>query len=226
MQYKKSIYDVRVGAQALKIETFTDLDQTIDELCASLPEGSSSDPLSEDLCPYFGVVWPAALGLGKKLQRIKDELVGKEILEIGCGLAIPSFIVTKLGGHITASDFHFDVEPFLKINQSLNDLHFPYLRMNWREPIQATSKRYDYVIGSDILYESRHANEVAEALLKFVKPGGKIILADPGRSYLQNFVSAMNSLGYTELLESISVVDKDQNRDIYLLSFIVTKNAN
>jgi predicted nicotinamide N-methyase len=218
MEYKKSIFDVRVGALELKIETFTDLDQTIDDLCASLPKELALDPLTEDLCPYFGVVWPAAIGLSKHLLRIKDELNQKEILEIGCGLGSPSFVAKKYGANITASDFHQDVEPFLKINQSLNDLHFPYIRMNWRDS-STEGKKYDIVIGSDILYESRHPHEVAQALLKFVKPGGKIILADPGRSYLQNFVTSMNQLGYTEDLEAISAPDKNSIRDIYILTF-------
>jgi predicted nicotinamide N-methyase len=218
MEYKKTIFDVRVGAIDLKIDTFTDLDQTIDDLCASLPKEQALDPLSEDLCPYFGVVWPSAIGLSKHLLRIKNDLHDKEILEIGCGLAIPSFILKKNGANITASDFHHDVEDFLKRNQSLNDLHFPYIRMNWREASDAL-KKYDIVIGSDILYESRHPHEVAQALLKFVKPGGTIILADPGRSYLQNFVTSMNQLGYTETLEAVSAQDKNLVRDIYILTF-------
>lgn len=214
MKYDKAIFDVEVGAFRLKIETFKSLDQTIDTLCASLDENSTQDPLSEDLCPYFGVVWPAALGLSKYLIRHRDRIKNKEILELGCGLAIPSFVAKAYGANILASDFHGDVETFLKKNQMLNDSYFEYERLNWRESL-VVPKKFDIVMGSDVLYESRHPGDVADALIKFVKPGGEILLADPGRSYLQNFVTSMNEKGYKEELEPISV----NGSDIFLLRF-------
>lgn len=214
MKYDKAIFDIELGAFQLKIETFKDLDQTIDTLCDSLDEESSVDPLSEDMCPYFGVVWPAALALSKYLIRHRDRIKGKEILELGCGLAIPSFVAHAYGANILASDFHGDVENFLKKNQMLNNSYFNYERLNWRENLN-DHKQFDIVMGSDVLYESRHPNDVANALLKFVKPGGEIILADPGRSYLQSFVNSMQSLGFKEELEPIHV----DNNDIFLLRF-------
>lgn len=214
MKYDKTIFDVEVGAFKLKIETFKSLDQTIDALCASLDHNSTQDPLSEDLCPYFGVVWPAALGLSKYLIRHRDQIKGKEILELGCGLAIPSFVAHSYGANILASDFHLDAEDFLKKNQMLNNTYFNYQRLNWRENLESP-KKFDIVMGSDVLYESRHPDDVANALLKFVKPGGEIILADPGRAYLQNFVISMHKKGYKEELEPIRV----DGSDIFLLRF-------
>lgn len=214
MKYDKAIFDIEVGAFQLKIETFKSLDQTIDDLCASLDENSTVDPLAEDMCPYFGVVWPAALALAKYLIRHHEQIKGKEILELGCGLAIPSFVANSYGANILASDFHLDVEIFLKKNQMLNNSYFNYERLNWRENL-ANPKLFDIVMGSDVLYESRHPGDVAKALLKFVKPGGEIILADPGRPYLQSFINSMNDFGYKEELEPIQV---DKNH-IYLLRF-------
>lgn len=214
MKYDKAIFDIELGAFKLKIETFKNLDQTIDDLCADLDEKSSIDPLSEDLCPYFGVVWPAALALSKYLIRHRERIFNKEILELGCGLAIPSFVAHAYGAKVLASDFHGDVEGFLKANQALNNSFFNYERLNWRENLK-NPKQFDIVMGSDVLYESRHPYEVANALLKFVKPGGEIILADPGRAYLQSFVNSMKELGFNDELEPIQV----ENNDIYLMRF-------
>ncbi len=73
------------------------------------------------------------------------------------------------------------------------------------------------MIGSDVLYESKHPREVARGLLKFVKPGGTILLSDPGRSYLQQFVNAMNEEGYSEEMSSFTI----NGKDIWLLKFLI-----
>lgn len=65
------------------------------------------------------------------------------------------------------------------------------------------------MIGSDVLYESKHPREVALGLLRYVNPGGTIILSDPGRSYLQQFVHAMNAEGVSEEMTSRRVADKE-----------------
>jgi len=65
------------------------------------------------------------------------------------------------------------------------------------------------VMGSDILYESKHPREVARGLLRFVKPNGTIILSDPGRTYLQQFVDAMKEESQKEELFPVSVEGRE-----------------
>jgi predicted nicotinamide N-methyase len=73
-------------------------------------------------------------------------------------------------------------------------------------------------MGSDVLYESKHAPEVAKGLLRFLKPGGKILLSDPGRNYLQPFLEAMKNEGFAEESELITVKDKE------VFVFLFSKN--
>lgn len=183
----------------LKFRTLNNLDENIDILCNYFGEEDQDQTLMEEHCPYFGVLWEAGIGLS---QYLENKNYGHlRVLEIGCGLALPSFILTKQGADVLATDFHADVEPFLKYNQNLNDVTFKYSLMNWRDQIQKVENEFglfDLVIGSDILYESQHSGQVAKALISLLKPGGEIILSDPGRAYVQKFVSAMNELGYKE----------------------------
>jgi predicted nicotinamide N-methyase len=65
------------------------------------------------------------------------------------------------------------------------------------------------VLGSDILYESKHPREVARGMLNFVRPGGRIILSDPGRAYLQKFLDAMRELGHEEEMSAVRVGEKE-----------------
>ncbi len=203
----------------LNFVVLDNLDKTIDHLCEALKEsGNSDDPLSEDYCPYFGVLWPSAKGLCQYLFTHRKDFKNKSVLEIGCGLALPSFILAKQGVDVTATDFHRDVPIFLEKNFELNQTAFKYLKLNWREEDSEIGK-FDYVIGSDILYEGRHPYEVCRALIHYLKPGGKIILADPGRAYIQKFVSSMNDLGFKETLLPESVELDGESRDIFVFKF-------
>lgn len=208
----------------LDMMTIRDLDESIDILCEHFGEEDQDQSLAEEHCPYFGVMWEAGIGLSQFLTREICE--GKKILEIGCGLALPSFVATRFGGNVIATDFHADVPLFLEENKKRNDINFEYQVMNWRSEIERTKGTlglFDLVLGSDILYESQHPMQVAQALIAFLKPGGKIILSDPGRAYVQKFISSMQELGYPEKFTTQKVearlTPKQVSREIYLFEF-------
>ncbi len=219
---------VNIHHTSLEFYVLENLDQTIDKLCNSLEQKQLQntqgkiDPLSEDYCPYFGVLWPSSKGLCQFILGHKELFKDKSVLEIGCGLALPSFFLkTQFSSQetrIVASDFHRDVPLFLKENFHLNNLEFSYLPMNWRSPPD-TFEKFDIVMGSDILYEGRHPYEVCHALIHFLKPGGTILLSDPGRTYIQKFVSAMNELGFKDELFPESVELDGEKREIFVFSF-------
>lgn len=204
--------------------TLKDLDESIDILCDFFGEDEQDQSLSEEHCPYFGVMWEAGIGLSQYLT--KDQCHGKRVLEIGCGLALPSFVATRYGADVLATDFHADVELFLKENQRANKIHFEYSLMNWRDELERTKTDFglfDLVIGSDILYEGQHVDQVAKALIAFLNPGAKIILSDPGRAYVQKFILAMNALGYKEIMTTMKVeakyTQKNVDKEVFIFEF-------
>jgi len=192
------------------------LDNSIDKLCKVLGEEKKDDALKEDFCPYFGVPWEAGLGLAQYLDQLN--LNQKNILEIGAGLSLPSFIATKKGAKVLASDFHADVKTFLETNQNLNNIFFDYVQMNWRKDPLPLGK-FDLVIGSDILYESAHPDHVSKTLINYLKEDGKIILSDPGRAYIQKFVTSMNQQGFRETMKIINVNTAWTKKDVFVFTF-------
>lgn len=201
----------KVGPFEFEITRIRDLDEAIDILCKHL--GKDQDLFSEDLCPYYGMIWPSGRALAQVLAE--TPLLTGDVLEIGAGIALPSLVLSKRGAKITTSDFHPDVGLFFEENCRLNALVSHYLRMNWMDPSPSLLKSFDVVLGSDILYEGRHARDVALALNALVKPRGLLLVADPGRSYLQAFVDEMKKLEWTEELTSA----RDRDQDIYILKF-------
>lgn len=207
IKYQNHNIQRKIGDKIYIMEVIRNLDEAIDQICDAMSEEEKLDPFAEDLCPYFGVLWPAAEALSLYLEQNPKLIKGKTVLELGCGLGLPSMVATHLGGKVLATDFHPHVEEYFKRNCRHSSLDCDFLRLNWRE--NQSIGPFDVVMGSDVLYESKHPKEIAQGLLRFLKPGGVILLSDPGRSYLQPFIHAMNELGHKDSLEIISAGGND-----------------
>lgn len=223
--YELKRYKEMIGSVAIEIETLADLDKEIDRLCSGVDEKDAEKVFVQDLCPYFGVIWPAARALSEHVARMGTWLAGKTVLEVGCGLALPSLVAAKLGARVVATDFHPDVPKFLHRNVELNGVKIDYRELDWRDE-NAELGVYDFVIGSDILYEASHPKDVAKALARHCKRESHIILADPGRVYLQSAVKAIEEQGFRSDMFVRDVLDSHSDRagdrktkEVFVFSF-------
>ena len=203
IEYHTRFSKFKAGEFTLDLETLTNLDKTIDELFDWLRANDCPEKL-EELCPYFGVIWPSAQALCEIVAR---DLYGmnfrphesgatKSVLELGCGLALPSMIGSLRGLRTTATDFHPDVPRFLKSNLERNPrCNLEFVTSDWRKSAPSLGK-FDIVMASDVLYERIFAVSLANAIRDHLAPGGKVILTDPGRPYLQSFVDEMKAVGF------------------------------
>lgn len=208
IKYPTQIKQRKLGNKLYVMEVIRDLDEAIDLICDSMTPDEQLDPFAEDLCPYFGILWPAAETLAQYLNEHPELVKKKKVLELGCGLGFPSMVAAHLGADVLATDFHPDVEEYFQRNCRHSSLSISYKRLNWREDSEDLGK-FDVVMGSDILYESKHPREVARGLIKFLKPGGTIILTDPGRNYLQYFIDAMKQEDFQEEMTTLSIEGKE-----------------
>ena len=150
--------------------------------------------ISPSLWPFFGMVWPSGLKLADIMSR--EELGGLDILELGCGLGIASLIVNARGGLILATDYHPTAEEFLDENSRLNGLQVTaFLRCDWRV-LQKDIRRFDLIIGSDLLYEPDHPEQLALFISLHAKDSAQIIIVDPKRNLQGKFRKRMEALGY------------------------------
>jgi predicted nicotinamide N-methyase len=168
----------------LRIECLKSLDETIDAFFVEY-ERTGQAELFEGLCPYFGVVWPAGKKLAEIMGREGEAWRGREVLELGCGLAIPSLILARSGAIVTATDLHPDVPVFLELNRARNRVPGPdYLFLDWR--VARTLPDAELLIGSDIVYD-RHQPEQLHAFLRGNSFWREAVFTDPGRPYWESF---------------------------------------
>lgn len=190
MVYKTHILPLSIREHSFQVECLENLDASVDEMFAELERRKSQEML-EELCPYFGVVWPAAQALGEWMsENLSTQLKGRTFLELGCGLALPSLLAARLGAKVTATDLHPDVPIFFERNLRRNiSKQAPtpvFAPLDWRQlPEQAAP--WDWIVASDVLYERSYAGTLLTFLERHLSRGGQALVADPQRPFCERF---------------------------------------
>jgi len=143
----------------------------------------------------FGVVWESSEILARLM--LDFDIKGKRILEIGCGIALPSMVLNHRSADITSTDYHPEVEKFLLANTRLNEEEdIPFIRTGWADG-DCDMGEFELIIGSDLLYERGSPKLLSKFIDRLCAKHCEIILVDPGRGYHANFTKEMIGLGYS-----------------------------
>jgi len=178
-----------VNGAALEIRSLLDRQQYADPL----GEGAAAG-ISPACWPLFGQIWPSAQKLADLMQVW--ELGARRVLEIGCGLGLASLVVHRRLGDITASDCHPLSEVFLRANLQLNQLPaLKYCTGNWGRPNPELGT-FDLIIGSDILYERSHPEQLAAFIQAHAATQCEVLIIDPNRGNRSSFNRRMALLGF------------------------------
>ena len=108
------------------------------------------------------------------------------MLELGCGLGLPSLAAALRGADVLATDWAEDAIELLRCNAERNGVELRAERVSWSEPeALLRDAPWDIVLGADLLYEERNAEQLAALLPRL---GGEVLLAEPGRPYANEFL--------------------------------------
>ena len=194
LEYDTHITQCRVGELEFELLSIRNVEHAIDLMFAELEKRGATD-LLDDLCPYFGTLWPAARQLSQWIWEHRTAFENRSVLEIGCGLALPSLVASRVGAQVVASDLHPDVPGFLERNLKQNPgTRVQFQCLDWRED-GGEGRRYDWIIASDVLYERHHPETLARFLTKALSPTGRAVVVDPKRSFWEDLVLHADDAG-------------------------------
>ncbi|MGX6448444.1 class I SAM-dependent methyltransferase [Patulibacter sp. S7RM1-6] len=140
----------------------------------------------EEYLPYWAELWPSAPVLAARLAE-RGDLAGLRILELGCGLALPSLLAAARGADVTATDWAPDALELLRRNAARNAVTLAIRPLDWFADAPEPDGPWPLVIAADVLYEARNAGPLLRALERTVAPGGEAWVADPGRRPAEGF---------------------------------------
>lgn len=133
----------------------------------------------DEFLPYWAELWPAATALAGALP---DRLDGLRVVELGCGLGVPSLVAAARGAVVTATDWAEDAVELLARNAARNGLDVRAEVRDWREPWPET---FDLALAADVLYEHRNVEPLVTRLRELA-PETLVGLA--GRPYEAEFL--------------------------------------
>ncbi|HWH05387.1 MAG TPA: methyltransferase domain-containing protein [Gaiellaceae bacterium] len=150
----------------------------------------------EEFLPYWAELWPSAVALARAVAR--RDVRGLAVVELGCGLGLPSIAAALGGARVLATDWSPDALVYAERNARANGAALQTLRVAWAGPAALVARGpFELVLAADVLYERRNAEQLL-ALLPQLAP--EVLLADPGRPALRAFLDAAAAFWQLEAL--------------------------
>jgi predicted nicotinamide N-methyase len=166
---------------------------TLDLLVPPDPEALLDERAFEDeeYLPYWAELWPSALALGEALAAAAPA----RVLELGCGLGVPSLVAALAGADVLATDWSREAVALLPDNAARVGAALRVARLAWSDGAGALGA-WPLVVAADVLYERRNAPLLLALLPQVVAPDGEAWIADPGRAAAPDFFAAARAAGW------------------------------
>ena len=151
----------------------------------------------EEFLPYWAELWPSGVALARRVAA--RALRGARVLELGCGLGLPSLAAALAGGRVLATDWSPAAIALLRENAARNHAELELEIVDWQHPAPLLERaHWDLVLGADLLYERRNVAPLLDLLPRLLGKRGELWLADPGRAPAEDFLAGCERLAEEE----------------------------
>lgn len=148
-----------------------------------------------DRLPYGVALWPSAIALAHEIAARAHEFRGRSALELGAGTGLPGIVAASLGARVVQSDGHEVALSLCRRNGERNGARgIEYRRASWSE--WDDPARYDWILGSDILYAESTQADLRRIFAANLAPGGRVLLSDPLRAVSHRFLETLEAEGW------------------------------
>jgi ETFB lysine methyltransferase len=152
----------------------------------------------DERLPYWAELWTSSIALARSLRR-RTNLAGTTVLDLGCGLGLTGIAAVQSGAGVLMTDYDEDALCFSRWNLEANLTPRELARvslqlLDWRarEPLG----EFPLIVGADIVYERSLFPALRDLFRRHLAPGGKVLLADPGRSIGLDFLRSAEADGF------------------------------
>lgn len=150
----------------------------------------------DERLPYWAELWPSGRVLAAELAG--RPLADLRVVELGCGLGLPSVVAALRGARALATDWYEEALAFARANARAAGVRLDTLAVDWRRPPAGllAGAPFDLVVGADLCYEERNGPALAALLPRLLGPGGEAIVADPRRPHAAGLLDRLRGAGW------------------------------
>lgn len=150
------------------------------ELCslAGIELGQPDPPL-----PYWAFPWSGGLAVARYLLEHPGEVAGRSVLDLATGSGLCAIVAMRLGARSARG---VDIDPLAAaaadLNARENGVRVDVIRRDVLDDPPPPS--VEVVLAGDVCYEETMATRVVDWLRHAAGQGSRVLLGDPGRTYL------------------------------------------
>ena len=139
------------------------------------------------MTPYWSVLWRSGVALAEHVETL--HLGRSRVVELGCGLGLPSIAAARLGANVLATDEDPEALELLRDNAHANGaVGLKTLAADWGKPQPLLDRGpFDLVLAADVLYEAESVVHVL-SLLPELAPEAWIATPDraPAAAFMEH----------------------------------------
>ncbi len=156
-----------------------------------------------DLIPFGLMVWESAVTLAELIAA--RDVSGLRILELGAGVGLPGIVAALGGAHVTQIDIDPLAIDLAERNATANGVAERIERrlVDWQRwpPDWARERRFDLMLGADVVYDTSDHQAVIDVLGKALALGGVAWLTEPSRVTTLALLTLLEDQGWHLSLE-------------------------
>ena len=169
--------------------------------------------------PYWAHLWPGSRYLAQVMAQ--NECVGRQVVDIGCGLGLAGMVSAMRGALVTMIDAAGDGVRFARANAALNGLlsgpppfaegltkagSVAVVQGDIRSP--GLRGRFDYCLAADVTYDPALQTAVAAFLAEHLSATGRAWCAESVRTLDQGFRRACEARGLRATESEVRELDE------------------
>ena len=137
----------------------------------------------DEFMPYWAELWASGIALATVVAE--RDVRGQRVLELGCGLGVPSIAAALGGANVLATDWAPEALDVTRRNAERNGARVETLLADWSRPVELLARApFDLVLCADVLYEPRNVDALLELLPQLTD---EVLLGEPGRATAARF---------------------------------------